>query len=49
MNKVQEIKDYLVKIKGEFNNHLSGKEEDFLLKIALQTSERKEKLKKILT
>lgn len=51
MNKLdiqQEIRNHLIKTKQEFDNHLSGKEEKFLLKLALQTPERQEKFKKIL-
>lgn len=49
MNKEQEIREHLVKNKEEFNDHLTGKEEKFLFKLALRTSERLEKFQKILT
>jgi len=48
MNKEQEIREHLNKTKQDFDNHLSGEEEKFLLKLALQTSERQKKFKKIL-
>jgi len=42
------IRKHLLKVKEEFNDHLLDKEVKFLLTLAWQTSERKEKAKRIL-